>query len=308
MALASNVFVDPSGRALPFFSRFPHPRAAGVNVFAQRPPSGRLYVFPPFAMVIPLINLFVEWGGVEVIMVLPKYQDQLPSWLGLLQPYIQDSCLLASPGGLGVLRFPSSRGFQDNMLPLPFGLEAFRCVFPARPAPVRPIARTRLRVFIFSDSLLRPLRALAWPAPLGVVVRCFSGASLSQVVDRALALSSMACDVVLLHAGVNDASRNKANFNEHFATSCSRLETLSTRFAPARLVISTMCLTKSTEINERVAKGNQMLREAAMSGGWPLMSNDNILYSDLADTVHLNAAGTARLFRSIINTLKSMVA
>ena len=60
MASPSNVLRSPSGAPLPFFSRFDLPRSAGVDVFAQRPPSGRLYVFPPFAMIIPLIRLFVE--------------------------------------------------------------------------------------------------------------------------------------------------------------------------------------------------------------------------------------------------------
>ena len=310
MALSSNVFARPDGSVLPFFSRFPHPRAAGVNVFAQRPPVGRLYVFPPFNMIPPLINLFVEWGGVEVVLVLPFHQDRIPDWMGLLHPYIQDACLLAPPGGLGVLCFPSPSGFRENLLPVAFGIKAFRCLFPAKPVAVSAplVSVKRLRVFIFSDSMLRPLRALAWPEPLGVVVRCFSGATLLQVLARCTPLSAMACDVVLLHAGVNDASRNVAAFDVGFAASCARLqEVLPTRFASARVVISTMCQTKSADMNLRVAAGNQMLREAALARGWSLMSNDNIQYDDLVDTVHLNASGTAKIFRNIVNTLKSMV-
>ena len=187
---------------------------------------------------------------------------------------------------------------------------SFRCLFPARPVAVSAplISVKRLRVFIFSDSMLRPLRALAWPEPLGVVVRCFSGAALLQVLARCTPFSAMACDVVLLHAGVNDASRNVAAFDVGFAASCARLqEVLPTRFASARVVISTMCQTKSADMNLRVAAGNQMLREAALARGWSLMSNDNIQYDDLVDTVHLNASGTAKIFRNIVNTLKSMV-
>ena len=88
MALPSNVLLSPSGAPLPFFSRDPSPSSAGVNVFTQRPPSGRLYVFPPFAMVVPLVRLLAEWGGVEVVLVLPSWPGQVPHWLSLLQPFI----------------------------------------------------------------------------------------------------------------------------------------------------------------------------------------------------------------------------
>ena len=54
MALPSNVFRDPSGVALPFFSQAHSPSSSGVNVFSQRLPKG-LYAFPPFSIVIPLI-------------------------------------------------------------------------------------------------------------------------------------------------------------------------------------------------------------------------------------------------------------
>ena len=62
LALPSNVFRDPSGAPLPFFSPTPSPSSAGVNVFSQPPPSGMLYAFPPFAIIIPLI-IFLSSGG-----------------------------------------------------------------------------------------------------------------------------------------------------------------------------------------------------------------------------------------------------
>ena len=101
MALPSNVFRSPSGMRLPFFSRDPLSSSAGTDVFAQRPPAGRLYVFPPFALILPLVKLFVEWGGVEVVMILPSFPGSPPGWLSLLRPYVQDSVSLRRWGYWG---------------------------------------------------------------------------------------------------------------------------------------------------------------------------------------------------------------
>jgi hypothetical protein len=60
MALASNSFSTLSVRPLPFFSESHCPGSSGLNVFAQTPPAGRLYVFPPFVMIPELLRLFIE--------------------------------------------------------------------------------------------------------------------------------------------------------------------------------------------------------------------------------------------------------
>ena len=65
MALTSNVFRDPHDHALPFFSPYPVPNSSGTNVFAQQCPQGRLYCFPPFVLIPPLIRLLAEWGSCE---------------------------------------------------------------------------------------------------------------------------------------------------------------------------------------------------------------------------------------------------
>ena len=308
MALPSNVFTDPQGRPLPFFSRFPHPSAAGVNVFAQRPPSGQLlYVFPPFSMILALVGLLVEWGGVKVVIVLPLFPGKHPDWMASLRPFVQDELPLSAPGSSGVLRFPSKGGFGENLLPVPFGLSAFRCFFPPRSVPVasRLAAPRSVRVLVLADSMLRPLRAVSWPAPFLVAVHCFSGATFLQTLERGLHFSQHKCDILLFHAGVNDASRGGADFDSAFGASCRRaLRAFPAHFAGAKLVLSTLCLTRSSDINIRVAAANKMLREVAREGGWFLVSNDNVHITDLSDTVHLNAAGTARVFSNFVNTLK----
>ena len=307
MALPSNVLRDPSGHALPFFSRAPAPRSAGVNVFAQRPPKGRLYVFPPFAVITPLIRLLMEWGASEVVLVLPSYRDSTPVWLGLLRPFIQDALSLCPPASRGVVCLPSSSGFSENLLPVAFGLSAYRCVFPpvARPAP--PPAAAPVHVLIVGDSVLRPLVSLKWPPPFRVLVRSLSGAPLLGAWSEASRFSSSLCDVLILHAGINDVSRAPADFEEHFGRACEALASkASPAFAGRSIVISSVCQSRKSALNVNVSVANKSLRGLAEAHGWKFISNDNVRYFDLVDDVHLNASGIAKLHRNIILRLKSM--
>ena len=306
MALPSNALRAPSGRALPFFSRYPSPLSAGVNLFAQSPPRGRLYVFPPFGVIVSLIRLFMEWGGVEVVMVLPVF-SRASSWASLLRPFVLDSLRLFSPSSVGVLRFPSSSGFHDNLLPVPYGMTAFRCLFPARPAPSLPLLPEPFRVLIVGDSVLRPLLSLTWHVSLRVAVRCFSGAALARVTAEASKLASMNCQAVLIHAGVNDASRGGEDFEALLSRSFQSLRSMaSAHFARRKVLVSTACLTRLDDVNVRVGTVNRGLRELALQEGWQVVSNDNVRLPDLSDNVHLNASGTARLFRNINLALKSL--
>ena len=52
-------------------------------------------------------------------------------------------------------------------------------------------------------------------------------------------------------------------------------------------------------------EANVRLRERARDNVWPVISNDHIFYSDLSDDVHLNPAGVAKLFRSLLHSFFS---
>ena len=307
MAQPSNVFKTPAGKPLKFFSRAPAPNSAGVNVFAQRPPKGRLYVYPPFAVITPLIRLLAEWGGVSVVIVLPSHESSKPVWHSLLLPFIQDALPLFSPGARGVLQIPSSSGFMENRLPVSFGLTAYNCLFPPAPAPKAPLPVPTVGVLVCGDSVLRPLLRLSWPAPFRITVKSFSGASFSRCVDEAVKLSSARFQIVVIHGGVNDASRGSVDFKEKFAasseSSCSRL---ARAFPAHAILLSTACQSRSAEMNVRIGHANQVLRDLARVKRWGLISNDNVRTFDLFDRVHLNAAGTAKLHRNILMCLKSM--
>ena len=89
-------------------------------------------------------------------------------------------------------------------------------------------------------------------------------------------------------------------------TSCDQVSRiLSASLGGRKVLFSTICQNKSDELNMRVACANQALRSMALAKGWLLVSNDNVHFADLHDTVHLNAAGTARLYRNILISLRS---
>ena len=120
MALPSRALRSPSGVRLPFFSRDPLPSSSGTDVFARRPPAGRLCAFPPFPLVVPLVRLLLEWWGVEVVLVLPEFGGP-PEWASLLRPCVRDAVVLCPAGLVGSLYVPTSSGFAGSLLPL-FGL------------------------------------------------------------------------------------------------------------------------------------------------------------------------------------------
>ena len=306
MALPSNVLRSPSGQPLPFFSRFPLPSARGTDVFAQSAPAGRLYAFPPFCVIVPLIRLLQEWGGVEVVLVLPVRRAPAP-FLHLLDPFIADVLPLSSPGAHGAVLLPSSQGYRPSGA-ASFGLSAYFCRFPAHAAPLPSLPAPSLRILIVSDSMLRPLALMRWPSPFRALVHPFSGATLRQVVGHALRLSDVSCDAVLLHAGVNDASKcSSDSFRELFASDCDYASRALAAFFPGcRILCSTLCVTRSPDLNSRVMLANTVLRGIAASSGWVVVSNDNIRVADLSDQVHLNASGTARLARNYVNAFKSL--
>ena len=127
MALPSNVQSFPSGGGpLPFFSPFPVPGAAGVNVFAQDPARNpslfrNPYAFPPIILIPDLLR-FLKFMNITCTLVIPDVHPRR-FWWPILQQY--PSVLLAKKGSKGVVLTPSPSGFSPNW-PLPWDLFLFR--------------------------------------------------------------------------------------------------------------------------------------------------------------------------------------
>ena len=156
--------------------------------------------------------------------------------------------------------------------------------------------------------MLRPLERLTWPSPFNVRVHCFSGASFASVVKRCVAFSPI-YDAVVVHAGVNDASRGVASLENVFCSSGgAACAALRARFPGARLALSLACLSASQALNPAIAVVNRVLRDLSLACDFTVISNDNVRFTDLMDVVHLNAAGTARVHGNILNFLRVDVA
>ena len=74
-----------------------------------------------------------------------------------------------------------------------------------------------------------------------------------------------------------------------------------------KVVCSTLCLTRSDWLNLRVAEANSTIGEEVVGAGWVLASHDNVWVRDLADEVHLNARGVAKLYRTILGALRQFL-
>ncbi len=129
MALDSNAMKDREGNRLPHFTPVPLPGALGVNVFAQDIASiENPYVFPPFALIAPVIALLKEQQVRKCTVVVPA-QDPIPVWWPTLQAHAVDKVCIARQGETGVLCVPSKKGFVKQVTPLDSDLWVFRLSF-----------------------------------------------------------------------------------------------------------------------------------------------------------------------------------
>lgn len=124
MALDSNTQRGADGQPLPHFTPWPSPNSSGMNVFAQRIGSEHnVYVFPPLALVGPLLRFLAPFSPNMTIIV----PDILPRrfWWPVVSKRAYDSVCLGRKGALGVVLFPTAdSGFAAK--PLPWDLWAFR--------------------------------------------------------------------------------------------------------------------------------------------------------------------------------------
>ena len=307
MALPSNAFCLPGYPPLPFFSPFPVPGSAGVDIFSQKLPGGLLYCYPPFVMISAVIGLFQEVGGVSVVLVLPVGLPSGSPWFPRLSPFVVGQLPLASPSDRGVVLFPSHIGYSPNRCPLGYGLVAFHCIFPPCPSIVTMLPFPSVRVLMVADSIFRPFADLVWPRPFAVEVVFLSGGKLMAILFEIFRrLTSSPFDICLFHGGVNDVSKSGDEFEVAFREVCSYAAAgFPSLFPGGTVFCSSVCQTRRSALNVKVCLANTVLRSFSSVNGWRFISHDNIHFSDLSDDVHLNAAGVAKLYRHITTALRS---
>ena len=125
MALDSNAQKDRSGTPLPHFTPWPTVNSSGINVFSQCISSDHnVYVFPPLALVGPLLRFLASLDIPQVTFVVLDVQPRR-FWWSILVKRCRQSLRLGVQGASGVLLFPSAdKGFSPK--PLLWDLWAFR--------------------------------------------------------------------------------------------------------------------------------------------------------------------------------------
>jgi hypothetical protein len=303
MSLGSNVFSVFAFASLPFFSEYPCLGSSGTNVFSQSPPAGRLYVYPPFTLIPSILRLFLEWGSVEVVIVVPVSR-RLPPWWALLQKYSVSSLTLCKAGDVGVVCFPGKRGFSPNTAPLKFGLSAFLCKFPASPLSPSFLPSASVKVIVVSDSMLKCLRGFSWPHPFSVQLLCSGGQLLMDSACRMYdAISGSRPSVCIINSGINDLSSGKGLLS--FSSALGMIRSAASKFCgEVKVVFSSMTQTRDAELNVVVAKANAQAKDTCDFLGWHFVNNDYVLQSDLRDNVHLSSSGALKIHRALSHSLQ----
>ena len=124
MSLDSNVHNNRDGKPLRHFTPWPTPGSAGVNLFLQPFPSQEnAYVFPPIAMIGPVIRFLLS-GHCHFTIIIP---DVFPRrfWWPLVNGRATDKICLGSKSQTGIVLYPTRQGSFESR-PLPWDLWAFR--------------------------------------------------------------------------------------------------------------------------------------------------------------------------------------
>ena len=118
MALHSNAQLDDEGIPLPHLTPWPTPYSQGTNLFPQDfHDLSNPYVFPPFALVAPVLK-FVSQSRRPFTIVVPGDSPK-QFWWPVLVAMSSSVICLAREGDLDVLLFPSKEGFVQRACSYP---------------------------------------------------------------------------------------------------------------------------------------------------------------------------------------------
>ena len=129
MSLDSNVMKSKDGTGLRHFTPFPTPSSSGVNVFAHNLSGENAYVYPPFALIHPVL-LWLKEQKVGLCTCVVPLMRPLPVWWPLIRNHEVMRVIIGSSGDKAVIRVPSKRGFILDNKGLRWSLVAFRLLFP----------------------------------------------------------------------------------------------------------------------------------------------------------------------------------
>ena len=299
MALDANAECDANLQPLRHFTPVPSPKSLGCDVFAQKLQVGEnYYVFPPCGLIGPVLVFLLD-QCIPFTFVCPITRPA-QWWVPTLITQTQKSCILGAVGEMGILSYPSKKGFRADEKGLPWDLWVSR-VAPDVQSGHNQFLRfyDAPKTIIIGDSMVRFLSQAPW-AEAGLQIVSIGGATLLRIKEEVSTIlqleESQIPRFLCVHAGTNNV--NKGNMTmEKWGDCAEQLNILCEILARVQqergvtIVVSALIHTKSPETNKWVDKLNGMWVATCRSRFWYFLDHSNIMKSSLADCVHLNGEG-----------------
>lgn len=123
------IATDEAGNPIRHLTRAPTPQSSRVNIVAQTiARHENPYVFPPFALILPVLNFLKESKVPRCTFIVPTFHPT-PNWQPLLEKYSVATFLLGKQGKSGVLPFPSKSGYVVDKSGLKWDVRVYRLAF-----------------------------------------------------------------------------------------------------------------------------------------------------------------------------------
>ncbi|MES9884567.1 MAG: reverse transcriptase domain-containing protein [Sedimenticola sp.] len=325
MALDSNCMKGYNGKLLKHFTPYQTPLSDGINAFSQHISSNEnCYVFPPFSLMLSVIRFIIQ-NDIICTLILPV-NHIAPAWLPSVIDNISDAFIIGRKGQRNVLKFPSNCGFTKDRHGLIHDMWALRFLphtaarigeFPyGKSLLFYSLSNSSQHHFIsIGDSVITFLmHDQAFTSPM-VHVFAQGGALLHQVQNNLQHMvSTYAPKVILIHAGVNNASKTFLYRDEYeqmsvaHAQLCSLEQCLQSIVRSANgciVILSSIIGTKDGFINARARIINTSIEAICNKNKWYYMNNEDILISQLRDCVHLNNVGERAFTRKVLRQCRA---
>ncbi|KAK6168150.1 hypothetical protein SNE40_022033 [Patella caerulea] len=287
MSLDCNCVKDRHGHPLKHFTPYNTPFSGGTNVFSQTlSRNENYYVFPPFCLILPILR-FVQAQNVALLPV--------PIWFPVLLAMAKHFVILAYKGDKHALMYPSKKGFFHDKIGIPWNLWGFRIntSYNSGHVDMWRIPERHFSVVILGDSIIKRLQER-----VNAKVLCIPGGKINDIEHNLTGLLNYSsCIYLFIHVGINDIMDKRTRHSEYnLKVSLRKLANKLNIAGEVTVFLSQVVKTSDITLNRQVTIFNEHLASlAAENHHWELISNDNIVTSDLADGLHLRDSGLSKL-------------
>ena len=314
MALDSNSMKDRHGRPLRHFTPYSTPGSSGVNLFTQEIPfEENCYVFPPFHLVLPVVNFLIENRATCTVLV--PATGITPVWLPAVYDYLHDAMIIGRAGDKGILLYPSKKGFTPDKFGLKWNFWAIRISVSTQNVTYgkllfsrEPHLQAGSEIVCCGDSMIRFLESRHFLKSPMARVRSLGGLFCQVSAAVFQELRRITPRFILVHAAVNNLSKMHLFKSEYqqISLTISEIDQLAVSLQKhsklnlgVTVILSSVTATRDDFINTRARIINDHIESCCTERGWLYMDNSNISRHYLRDTDHLNETGEDILEQNI---------